>query len=291
MKYTANNQKLMLKEPGFSHKTPMEKLEMELQLRGYSRQTAKAYVHHNQKFLFFIKKSPKNVLKSDIESYILSLLEKNKDKATINLAVSSLLFYYKNILKRNFHVKRLKQENKMHSVLSADETRQLIKAAKNIKHRLLLKLMYSTGLRVSEAVSLKKRDIDYERKIGYIRCGKGGKDRMFPLSNNLLKDLNEHLNNHTSEYLFDTKEGCYTIRTAQQICKLYSKKAGIRKNVTPHTLRRTFATHMIENNVDIYKVQKLLGHSNTSTTEGYIKYAKTNFNIETPLDFNTESEK
>lgn len=252
----------------------MNIMQQELKIRGYSPKTINSYEFHNNAFLKLINKSPRDVTTNDIKDYIRHLMNLNYERATINLSISALRFYYSEILKRKFIVKRLKSQKKLFDVLSKQEIIKLFDSAKNLKHKLMLKILYYTGVRVSELVNIKTKDIDLDRNLIHIRNGKGRKDRFISLQENLISDLKIYIKLESNEYLFYTKKGKYSIRTIQKICKIYTKKANILKNVTPHTLRRTFATHLIENKNDIYKVSKLMGHSNTSTTEGYISYAK-----------------
>ncbi|MBN2368357.1 tyrosine-type recombinase/integrase [Candidatus Woesearchaeota archaeon] len=277
-----------MKRNSFYNKTPMENLETELVLRGYSKETIKSYIHYNRQFLDFISKSPKYVYERDIKDFVKNMIDLGLDKNTINLAISALLFYYKKIMHRKFYVPRLKKDKKMYPVLSEYEVMQIIESADNMKHKLLLKALYSTGLRVSEAAKLQMADIDFDRNIGYVRKGKGQKDRLFSLSYLLVEELKEFFEQEDKKagYLFSSGNGPhYTSRTIQEICRKYTKKAGIQKNVTPHTFRRSFATHLIEDGCSIYDVQRLLGHANVHTTQEYIKQSKVPINkIENPLD-------
>ncbi|MBN1502979.1 tyrosine-type recombinase/integrase [Candidatus Woesearchaeota archaeon] len=272
--------KMLVKEPLNNYtRNPMKNLEFELKVRGYSQETVKAYVLYNKRFLKFIKKSPKRVRQNDIKIFIEYMLDKGFEKNTINLAISALLFYYREILGRRFHIKRVKREERLYSVLSRKEVNALINSISNQKHKLLFQLFYSTGLRVSEAVKLKTNDLDFERKIGYVRSGKGARDRIFPLNEQLINDIQIYLANRkrSSIYLFDTRYGHLSRRSAEELCKRSAKRLRINKSITPHTMRRTFGTHHIEKGTSIYTVQKLMGHKDVRTTEGYIKNAKVDY--------------
>lgn len=253
----------------------MEILKQELTIRGYSKETIKAYEFHNNAFLKLLGKSSRKVTRQDLKEYIFYLIEKGYERSTINLVIASLNFYYNKILSRTFVVKRLRSQKKLFPVLSIGEIKRLFSSVKNEKHLMVLKFFYFSGVRLSELINLKVKDIDFEREQIHIISGKGRKDRFINLRKIFESELKEYLKNKDlNEYLFLGKNGKYSKRTIQKICSVYTKKAGIIKNVTPHTLRRTFATHLIENKNDIYKVSKLMGHANTSTTEGYISYAK-----------------
>ncbi len=269
----------------FYNKTPLENLETELVLRGYSKKTIDSYLYYNKQFLKFIGKSPKYVLEKDIKTYIKSLIGLGLEKNTINLAISAILFYYKKIMHRKFFIPRLKKDKKLYPVLSKQEIRQILDIIKNKKHKLLIQALYSTGLRVSEIAKLKITDIDMERNVGYVRLGKGKKDRLFTLSNTFVESLQQYLKKHNSEYIFSTVKGRYSTRTIEIICKRYAKSAKIKKNVTPHTFRRSFATHLIEAGYSLLIVQKLLGHSDIKTTQSYIRGSKVPMQaIINPLD-------
>ncbi|MBN2423168.1 tyrosine-type recombinase/integrase [Candidatus Woesearchaeota archaeon] len=279
---------LVVKEPIYDYyKNPAETLKTELRLRGYSNETIETYVYHNKNFLSYINKSPRLVRASDIKNYIEYLIIKKLDKNSINLAISAILFYFRTLYKRRFNIKRLKKDHKLFPVLSREEIKLILSKIKNPKHKILVEALYSTGLRVSECIKLKIDDFDLNRCIGYAKQGKGKKDRLFILSGLLLKDINEYLAHRKSDsiYLFDTKGSHITRRAAESIVKRYSRLAEIKKNITPHTFRRSFATHLIENKVNIFTVQRLLGHSHVQTTMGYVKNSKVDIEeIKNPLD-------
>jgi len=253
----------------------MKTMMQELEVRGYSKETMKAYEFHNRSFLKLIHKSPREVTKNDIKDYVRMLIRKGYERATINLTISALKFYYKQVLSRTFQVERLRTQKKLFSVLSIGEVERLFASAKNEKHMILLKFLYYTYARLSEVINLKCSDIDFERSQIHIKSGKGRKDRLITISPEYHLELKEYVSTSEPEsYVFSTMNGKYSKRSIQKICSTYAKKADISKNITPHTLRRTFATHLIEKNIHIYKLSKLMGHSSTNTTEGYLSYAK-----------------
>jgi integrase/recombinase XerD len=259
----------------------MNTMQKELIVRGYSKQTIKSYQFHNNAFLKIIKKSPRQVTRKDIKYYIQCLIENGYERATINLVINALKFYYSEILNRKFEIKRLRTQKKLLPALSKNEVQRMFDSATNIKHKMLLKVLYYTGIRLSEARNLKIRDIDFERMQIHIRCGKGNKDRFVTLNERLKIELINYLKNISeNQYLFETSHGKYSMRSIQKICQTYSKKVGISKKVTPHTFRRTFATHLIENKNYIGKVSRLMGHKNVNTTMGYIDYARINLSVD-----------
>jgi integrase/recombinase XerD len=147
-----------------------ESLKAELVLRGYSWQTIKAYMHYNRKFLAFARKPPQNVKLFDIKAYILSLAQNGKSSSTVNLAHNALLFYYNQVLKRKFHYFPFqKRAQKIPDILSINEIKQLIQATKNQKHKLIIMLLYSSGMRLSELVKLKYEHINKETGLAKIR--------------------------------------------------------------------------------------------------------------------------
>lgn len=257
----------------------LESLKNELKLRGFSEKTLKAYVFFNEKFLNFINKKPENVSETDIKSYLASLINRYENSST-NLAFSALRFFYETMLKKDLkNIVVPKREKKMPIVLTRDEIKTMIESARNKKSKLVIKFLYSTGLRVSELVNLKKNDIEIKEKIGWVRKGKGGKDRIFILPESLTEELNE-LMKADSEKIFPV-----TTRAIQKIVKNTIKRANITKKVSPHTLRHSYATHLLDSGVDIRKIQELLGHSNLQTTQIYTHVSTEELKkIKSPLD-------
>ncbi len=251
----------------------------ELKLRGFSERTVKAYLFFNFKFLNFINKSSSDITETDVKSYLASLIGKYEN-SSINLAYSSLKFYYETMLKKD--IKNIivpKREKKMPSVMTRDEIKKLIESARNEKSKLVIKFLYSTGLRVSELVNLEKKDLEINEKIGWVRKGKGAKDRIFILPVSLIEEIDNILKNK-SERVFPV-----TARAIQKIVKNACIRAGIQKKISPHTLRHSFATHLLESGTDIRKIQELLGHSNLQTTQIYTHVSTEELKkIKSPLD-------
>lgn len=254
-------------------------LQNELKLRGFSEKTLKAYTFFNEKFLAFIKKNPFEIEESDIKSYLASLIDRY-ESSSINLAYSALKFYYETMLKKDLKEIRVpKREKKMPSVLTRDEIRKLIESARNKKSKTVIKFLYSTGLRVSELVNLEKKDIELGEKIGWVRKGKGSKDRIFILPESLTEEISEILKNE-SDRVFPV-----TTRAIQKVVRNAGKMSGIQKKISPHTLRHSYATHLLESGVDIRKIQELLGHSNLQTTQIYTHVSTEEIKkIKSPLD-------
>ena len=268
----------------------LDKLETELKIRGFSKRTVDSYVFHNQKFLEFVKKEPASVAESDAKRYIAYLMSDRKYRpSSVNLALSSLKFFYNEIMQNPAFnaVKAPKLEKKLPTVLTKEEMKKLIGVIENPKHRLLIEFLYSSGLRVSECVSLKLDDLDLSERIGKIKHGKGNKERYIILSDNLILHLNEYIKNkkYNSTYIFSIGNHPITIRHAQKIVKEAAKKAGIKKRVFCHALRSSFATHLLEAGTDIRVIQELLGHSNLSTTQIYTRVSTQQLKkVKSPLD-------
>jgi site-specific recombinase XerD len=190
--------------------------------------------------------------------------------------MASLRFFYHEIIKKPIllEIKSSKVEKKIPHILSLDEITKLLSVIKNFKHRLFFELIYCTGLRVSETIAIKKNDLYLNEGYCIVKFGKGKKDRIVPLSEPIVKKIKNYLerNNIESEYLFSNSKGKkLTKRLPQKIIKEAAKKAKLTKRVYCHCLRASFATHLLENGVDIRYIQTILGHSDLSTTEIYTK--------------------
>lgn len=269
----------------------LEKLEIELKLRGFSDITINTYMRHNRSFLDYVKKSDAEIGEDDIKSYLAYIINDKKVKpASSSLTLSALKFYYKEILEKEIfrRIKTPKSEKKIPIVLTKDEIKRLLSVTKNFKHKLILELMYSSGLRVSEVVKMKVNDLDLDEKMGKVISGKGRKDRHIILSDVMISSLRNYLENRKddSEYVFPGKKHDHlSIRMAQKLIKNSAKKAEIKKRVFCHALRSSFATHLLENGTDIRIIQELLGHSNLSTTERYTKVSTEQLKkVKSPLD-------
>lgn len=270
---------------------PMYNLERELKIRGFSRKTIKAYLHYNIKFLNFARKSPKEIANEDVKRYLEYLANKQVSNATLNLAINALKFYYTQILKRRFFfdIKHPKKEKRLPVVLTKEEIRKMLEVTKNLKHKLLMEIMYASGLRVSEVVKLEIKNIDLVEGIIRVNLGKGKKDRQTILSKRAIEDLKNFLETKkdNNRYLFTgtQNKGHLSTRSAQKIVLQAAKLAGIKKNVSCHSLRHSFATHLLEKGVDIRYIQKLLGHKRLETTQIYTQVSTQKLKeIGSPLD-------
>lgn len=248
-----------------------DKLKQEIKIRGYSPKTKNAYLYHNQRFLSYIKKSPEQVTNQDIRNYLEYLFDKKQARETIRLAYSALHFYYTQIKNKSLmqNIKLPKKQKKMVIVLTKKEISDLIDSIKNPKHKLLIEFMYASGLRVSEVIKFKFKDILLDEKIGIVRGGKGNKDRKVILSDKFLRDIKQDSFQQPEDYLFPGRKDHLTIRSVQMILKQTAKKVGIKKQIYPHLLRHSFATHLVQNKVKEKYIQKIMGHKSNKTTKGY----------------------
>jgi len=201
-----------------------------------------------------------------------------------------LKVYYGGILKRGFayEIKRPKKDKKLPVVLSQNEVSRILSSVSNIKHRAILMFVYSGGLRISEVVKLKAENIDTQRKLIHIHGAKGRKDRYTILSDVALKTSKLYIDFfQPKEWLFPSKnaDSHITTRTVQRVFEQTYKNAGIKKDVTVHSLRHSFATHLLESGVDLRYIQELLGHKNSKTTEIYTHVSNKRLSgIKNPLD-------
>ena len=232
----------------------MYRLESELKMRGFSPETIKSYMNYNKKFLDTINKDPRSVTQNDIKEYLGGMISKKYSARTVSLIRSALIFYYREVLGKNIKIKAPKIPFTLPSVLQIDEVRALINSAKDPKHKLLIKLLYSSGLRLSEIQKITTNDFELKEKIGWVRKGKGQKDRMIILSDDLISDLKPILETHEG-FLFPGRfEGKpVSKRYIQKVVKDCASAAKIKKDVHVHTLRHSFATHLLENGTDIRK--------------------------------------
>jgi len=266
----------------------LQKLLEELQLRGFSAQTNKSYVYNCSKFLNWLEVNSLNPDKTSVREYSLFLNTKNYDPNTIRQIRASIEFMFKAIFNQVIDLKVIplpKKKKTLPKVLSTEEIEKIINYIKNPKHKLMVSLMYATGIRVSELINLKKEDINPERKAILIEQGKGKKDRITLFPNKLNSDLLNYLckTKFSSDLLFEGRNRKYSIKSIQKILEKASKI--INKKVTPHMLRHSFATHLLESGTDIRYIQQLLGHSRLETTQIYTHIAKSNLeNIKSPLD-------
>ena len=240
------------------------KLLEELKLRRYSFQTGKSYISIVKEFLAS-NKNPREFLLSHAD----------KSKSTMRSTYFALKFFYENVLDENFKEKipLARKSSKLPIVLSRREVHKLIEVTINLKHRLVIMFLYYAGLRLDEVRNLMWKDIDFDRKIIHLETAKGDRERRIFLHKKLIETLKIIGIKETGPIFLSQREGKYNKRTIQQIVKSSSAKVGIKKNVTPHTLRHSFATHLLESGADIRYIQQLLGHKDLKTTQIYTHVA------------------
>ncbi|MPQ34177.1 integrase [Clostridium estertheticum] len=269
-----------------------EKMKMDMELRGYSSGTIVGYIRQVSNFAKFYNKSPKYLGEEEIRDYLhYCIMEKKLSEVTVNHINASLKFFYTKTLNKYWNVDkiaRIKVPKKLPSILSPEEVNSIFDVTENLKHKAILMTIYSAGLRVSEVCNLIITDIDSKNMQILIRQGKGKKDRYSLLSEVNLKILREYwIRYHPTEYLFSGNGRTHAItpRTIQRILERSIKKTGITKHASVHTLRHCFATDLLENGTDICYIQRLLGHSNITTTTIYLHLRRMDLlNIKSPLD-------
>ena len=267
----------------------LEKLKIELKISKSSDYTIRNYLQSNQKLLNFCSKLPDEITEDDVKRYI---IEKTPDHApsSVILFLSAIRYSYSNILKKDItqNIKRPKREKKIPDVLTKEEVKKLIDSLSTSKSKLMISMIYACGFRVSELINLKISDLNFDEMIGHVRQTKGRKDRIFNIPGFLFKQLRKQARKQkkiNQEYLFTGPKGKLSDRNIQKIVRVAAKKAGINKKVHPHTLRHSFATHLLENGTDIRMIQELLGHADLSTTQIYTHISAQQLKkIQSPID-------
>jgi len=271
-------------------KCPDEYLK-KLELKKYANNTVKSYVTCFEAFINYYKDHELLSLnENDIRNYLQKLIREERSNSYINQAINAIKFYYEVVLgmpNRFYAIERPRKEHKLPKVLSIEEVKMMIDNTNNSKHRCIVSLLYSAGLRRSELLNLKLENVDSKRMLIRVEAAKGNSDRYTLLSKTLLKDLRTYFKQwKPSIYLFEGPSGNqYSAASIVKIVQRASQKSGIRKNVTPHMLRHSFATHLLENGTDLRYIQVLLGHKSSKTTEIYTHVATNVFlQIKNPLD-------
>ncbi|MFH1586725.1 MAG: site-specific tyrosine recombinase/integron integrase [Candidatus Diapherotrites archaeon] len=269
----------------------VKRFTQELVIAGYSPRTVEMYVLYVRAFLKFLKKDADKAERSDVVSFLAEMKEeKHSSNATLALVHASLKFFFHNFLRKKIieEIRVPKRAKKLPTVLTKYEIKDLFKAAGAGRNRLVLEFLYSSGVRVSEAVKISVDDLDLREHIARVRGGKGNKDRVIILSTQWVKDLKKYLKHKKikSEYVFSKKNGKpISVDTIQRIIREAAKKSDIRKHVTPHSMRHSFATHLLESGENIRKIQELLGHSNLSTTQIYTQVSTEELKkVKSPFD-------
>jgi integrase/recombinase XerD len=268
-----------------------EEYLLKLELKRYANSTVRTYVNFFEMFINHYKdRELKTLDESDIRAYLQILIQKNVSNSYLNQLINAIKFYYEIVLgmpNRFYEIERPRKESKLPTVISKEEVLEIIKNTTNLKHRCVVELLYGSGLRRSELLNLKISDIDSKRMLIRVEGAKGNKDRLTLLSQNSLLDLRLYFKEWKPKvFLFEgRKGGKYSPESVVQIVKRAANKTGITQTVSPHTLRHSFATHLLESNVDLRQIQVLLGHGSSKTTEIYTHVATNTFKtIKNPLD-------
>lgn len=272
--------------------TVREKMLAELQLRGITPRTQTAYLREIAKLENYFNRSPEELGEEEVKEYLVHMLEeRGLSSGTYKYYAAGIKFLYRTTLNRGEVVEKIKYPKakiKLPVVLDLSEVRTMLSVMENLKHRAVLTITYSAGLRVSETAHLKVTDIDSKRMMVRVRQGKGGKDRYTILSKTTLECLREYWRAYRpKDWLFEGQKEdshiCYT--SIRNIFVEAKERAGITKPVGPHSLRHAFATHLIEAGTSLHHVQLLLGHKSPKTTTVYLHVSKMNLaQVCSPLD-------
>ncbi len=278
--------------------TRLRKMMLEdLQRRNYAETTISSYIRIVEDFSRRFQRPPDRLGPQQIREYQAELFKKRKFAAsTVTVYLAALRFFYTKTLKKGWSAAETpypKSAEHVPSILSQEEVARLIDAARTPFHRTLLMTLYATGVRRAELTHLKISDVDSQRMVVHIQGGKGRKDRDVMLSPKLLKELREHwrrLKRKPSVWLFPgnrhhTNDQPITTKVVWQACRHAAKRAGIQKQVHPHTLRHCFATHLLEQGADLRNIQMLLGHNDLEQTTIYLHVSERRLNATgSPLD-------
>ena len=272
--------------------TLREQMMADLQLKGLTPKTQKIYLREVRNYAKYFNKSPEDLGEKELREYLLYLLNERKlAKGTYRFYYQGLKFLYTHTLNREDVVEKIRcprGEKKLPVVLDLSEVKTLLSVMENLKHRAILMITYTAGLRISETARLKVSDIDSKRMMVRVQQGKGGKDRYTILSQTALECLRQYWRQYRpKEWLFERqKEGTHIgISSIRQIFLEAKERAGITKPASPHTLRHSFATHLIEAGTSLHHVQLLLGHRSPTTTTVYLHVSRMNLaQVASPLD-------
>jgi len=267
-------------------------MDRELRIRGLAENTRRSYVEKMRRFVRHFMRPPDQLSAEDVKQYQLFLTKDRKMTwSTFNVHVCALRFFYRHVLPVNWSVEHIPYQRsgkRLPVVLSGEEVVALLDAASNLKHRAILMTLYSAGLRVSEVVHLRLEDIDSQRMMIRVGQGKGRKDRYVMLSGKLLETLRRYwLKGRPDPWLFPGQAAGRPLayRSVDRLFVRAKERAGIRKRVCPHSLRHSFATHLLERGVNIRVIQRLLGHKSLRSTEVYTHVAESFVrDTKSPLD-------
>lgn len=261
----------------------LDRLEQEIEIRNFSQKTVKSYSNAVRKFLDYLQN--RDFSQQEVKNYVQIQLKK-QNPSSVSHEIFAIQFFFDKVLGKKIYIPRPKRNKTLPEILTKEEIKDMIDSTSNIKHKIILKILYGCGLRVSEVVSLKRNDFDFSENLIHIKMAKGKKDRFVKIPEKLKEDLQSYLNLNKNEILFSSSNGKkLTTATIQAIVENSAKKAGITKRAYPHLLRHSFATHLLEQGTDLKIIQKLLGHSDIKTTQIYTQISQQSIkNIRSPLD-------
>ncbi|MBT4651129.1 tyrosine-type recombinase/integrase [Candidatus Woesearchaeota archaeon] len=268
----------------------IELMRKECLRRRYSLETVKAYSYCVGKFLRRNSKEVKKTTKVDVQRYLDYLVERGASASTLNVNLSALKFLFEEILgkKLTVKVKFAKVPKRLPDFLTKEEIKKLFEAIGNPKHKLMIELLYSTGMRVSELVNLKVEDLCLNEGYGWVRQGKGNKDRPMVVAERIRTRLSERIIGkklESGDFVFQSYCGKYSTSTIRKILERAAKESGISKRVHPHMLRHSFATHLVEEGNGVDVIQPLLGHNRIETTMVYLHASPKRFlSVKSPYD-------
>jgi len=276
-----------------------EQMKMDLELKNYSPRTRSCYLGSMKSFVLYFGRWPDTMGEDEIRQYLHYLMkEKKASQSAINQTYSALKFFYQTTLQREWNglkIPRMKTSKKLPVVLSKQEVWSIFSATANLKYRALLMTIYSGGLRISEAAHLKVSDIDSKRMMIRIRQGKGMKDRYTLLGRRSLDILRLYWRAYRpGDWLFPGRpsQSPISVTSIQKMFRKALEKAGIKKEATVHTLRHSFATHLLEAGNDLYHIQRLLGHTTAKTTSVYLHVTRKDLaRIVSPIDLLEQPQK
>lgn len=259
------------------------KFKRELDIINSSKRTIKSYLYHVENFLIFAENKGlnENVVKDFIQKEM-----KKKEPSTVSSEISAIKFFFNKVLSLGLKLSHPKRNKKIPIILSTDDIKKMIDITNNVKHKLIIKLLYGCGLRVSELINLEKNDFNFAEELINIKLAKGRKDRFVKIPSSIKEELGGYSKTIEGSIFFNSNRGGkLTVKTIQKIVQNSAKKAEIKKRVYPHLLRHSFATHLLEQGTDLRIIQKLLGHSDIKTTQIYLQISQASIkNIKSPLD-------
>jgi len=268
--------------------TELQKAEREMKIKNYSSKTVKSYLYGLREYFAFKGSNFIEFDQENIKDFLLACEQKQISPQSRNLFLSAIKFYYRDVTRnpQKIEIQSAKRPKSLPVVLSRNEIGKILESLKNAKHKLLISLAYGAGLRVSEVIALKVQDLDFEELTVHIRQAKGQKDRVSVMPKSLVADLKNLVAGKAINDLVFASErgGKLTTRTAQKVFENALQNSGAKKDATFHSLRHSFATHLLENGTDVRYVQELLGHQNIRTTQRYTQVTNPMLkNIKSPL--------